>query len=48
MKKEGKVYKGEAKPKADVAIILSDDTFVQLSQGKVQLLWFRILGGSID
>jgi len=35
MKKEGKVYKGEAKPKADVAIILSDDTFLQLSQGKL-------------
>lgn len=37
MKKEGKVYKGDAKPKADVAIILSDDTFLQLSEGKVRL-----------
>ncbi|EIN09833.1 sterol-binding protein [Punctularia strigosozonata HHB-11173 SS5] len=35
MKKTGTVYKGEAKPKPDVAIILSDDTFVQLAEGKL-------------
>ena len=35
MKKTGTVYKGPAKPKSDVAIILSDDTFVQLAEGKV-------------
>lgn len=35
MKKEGTVYKGAAKPKADVTIILSDDTFTQLAEGKL-------------
>jgi len=35
LKKTGTVYKGEAKPKRDVAIILSDDTFVQLAEGKL-------------
>ena len=35
LKKTGTVYKGDAKPKADVSIILSDDTFLQLADGKV-------------
>ena len=35
MKKTGTVYKGPAKPKADVTIILSDETFTQLASGKV-------------
>ncbi|EIM91421.1 sterol-binding-like protein [Stereum hirsutum FP-91666 SS1] len=35
MKKTGTVYKGAAKPKADVTIILSDDTFTQLAEGKL-------------
>ena len=35
LKKTGTVYKGNAKPKADVTIILSDETFVLLSEGKV-------------
>jgi putative sterol carrier protein len=35
MKKTGTVYKGKAKPKADVTIILSDDTLMDLSTGKV-------------
>jgi putative sterol carrier protein len=35
MKKTGTVYKGPAKPKADVTIILSDDTFSQLAEGKL-------------
>lgn len=34
MKKTGTVYKGTAKPKADVTIILSDDTLIDLSEGK--------------
>lgn len=34
MKKTGTVYKGAAKPKADVTIILSDDVLVQLAEGK--------------
>ena len=34
MKKTGTVYKGEAKPKADVTLIMSDDIFTQLSDGK--------------
>jgi len=35
LKKTGTVYKGPAKPKADVTIILSDDTFTQLAEGKL-------------
>jgi len=35
MKKTGTVYKGKALPKADVTIILADDTLVDLSSGKV-------------
>jgi len=35
LKKTGTVYKGEAKPKADVTLILSDDTFAQLAEGKL-------------
>ena len=38
MKKTGTVYKGTAKPKADVTLTLSDDTFAQLSEGKVCLV----------
>jgi len=36
MKKTGTVYKGPAKPKADVTLILSDEVFTQLAEGKVQ------------
>ncbi|KAG6833381.1 hypothetical protein H0H87_007998 [Tephrocybe sp. NHM501043] len=35
LKKEGTVYKGSAKPKADVTIILSDDTLTDLASGKL-------------
>lgn len=35
VKKEGTVYTGAAKPKADVTISLSDDTFQQLASGKL-------------
>jgi hypothetical protein len=35
MKKTGTVYKGPATPKADVTLILSDDVFTQLAEGKV-------------
>ncbi|KAG6828884.1 hypothetical protein H0H92_006440 [Tricholoma furcatifolium] len=35
LKKEGTVYKGKAKPKADVTIILSDETFSELASGKL-------------
>ncbi|KIM22083.1 hypothetical protein M408DRAFT_333086 [Serendipita vermifera MAFF 305830] len=35
LKKEGCVYKGPAKGKADVTIILSDDTFADLADGKL-------------
>ncbi|KAJ7494603.1 SCP2 sterol-binding domain-containing protein [Mycena galericulata] len=35
LKKTGTVYKGTAKPKADVTIILSDDTLVDLASGKL-------------
>ena len=35
MKKTGTVYEGSAKPKADVTIILSDETLQDLATGKV-------------
>ncbi|KAF8626399.1 hypothetical protein AX17_006566 [Amanita inopinata Kibby_2008] len=35
MKKTGTVYKGAAKPKADVTIMLSDATLVDLASGKL-------------
>ncbi|GAA6052985.1 hypothetical protein JCM3770_001164 [Rhodotorula araucariae] len=35
LKKEGKVYKGTAKPKADVIISLSDETFQKLADNKI-------------
>jgi len=35
LKKTGTVFKGKAKPKADVTIILSDDTLVDLASGKL-------------
>ena len=40
LKKEGKVYKGKAKPKADVTLIMSDETLTQIAAGKVRLLSF--------
>jgi len=36
LKKSGTVYKGKAQPKADVTIILSDETLVDLADGKVK------------
>ncbi|KAI0697968.1 sterol-binding-like protein [Cytidiella melzeri] len=35
LKNTGSIYKGKAKQKANVTIILSDDTFQQLSDGKL-------------
>ncbi|KAM6504444.1 SCP2 sterol-binding domain containing protein [Amanita muscaria] len=35
LKNTGTVYKGNAKPKADVTLILSDATFVDLASGKL-------------
>ncbi|KAF8199515.1 SCP2 sterol-binding domain-containing protein [Pholiota molesta] len=35
MKKTGTVFKGKANPKADVTIILADDTLVDLASGKL-------------
>ncbi|GAA5829865.1 hypothetical protein JCM3766R1_006684 [Sporobolomyces carnicolor] len=35
LKKEGKVYKGNAKPKADVTISLADETFDALANNKI-------------
>jgi putative sterol carrier protein len=39
MKKTGTVYKGEAKPRPDVTIILADDVFVELATGKVSEIY---------
>jgi SCP-2 sterol transfer family len=41
LKKTGTVYKGKAQPKADVTIILSDDTLEELAAGKVRLSLLR-------
>ncbi|CAG7852069.1 SubName: Full=Probable peroxisomal protein POX18 {ECO:0000313/EMBL:CCA74818.1} [Serendipita indica DSM 11827] len=35
LKKEGTLYKGPAKGKADVTIIVSDETFTQMADGKL-------------
>ena len=35
LKNTGTVYKGEPKQKANVTIILSDETFTQLAEGKL-------------
>ncbi|KAH9847505.1 sterol-binding-like protein [Lenzites betulinus] len=35
LKKTGTVYKGEPQQKANVTILLSDDTFAQLAEGKL-------------
>lgn len=35
LKNTGTVYKGEAKSKPNVTILMSDDTFQQLAEGKV-------------
>ena len=35
LKKTGTVYKGKAQPKADVTIVLGDDTLLALASGKV-------------
>lgn len=47
MKKTGTVYKGKATPKADVTIILSDDTLVDLASGKVRSLLPCRSGGTL-
>lgn len=36
LKTTGSVYKGEAKSKPNVTILLSDDVFQQLADGKVR------------
>ncbi|KAF8591125.1 sterol-binding-like protein [Ramaria rubella] len=35
LKKTGTVYKGPAKPRADVTLIFDDDVFVQIASGKL-------------
>jgi len=35
LKKTGTVYKGSAQPKADVALIMADETFQALADGKL-------------
>ena len=42
MKKTGSVTLGPAKPKADVTLIMDDDTFADLASGKVRYLLFII------
>lgn len=38
LKKNGVILKGLASPKADVTLIMSDDTFSQLAAGKVCII----------
>lgn len=38
LKKNGAILKGLASPKADVTLIMSDDTFSQLAAGKVCII----------
>ena len=40
LKKTGTVYMGSAQPKADVTIMLSDDTLMDLASGKVLFALF--------
>lgn len=40
MKEKGAVYKGPAQSKPGVVLVMSDDTFVNLSEGKVCFLPF--------
>lgn len=45
LKKEGKVYHGKAKPKADITIIISDDHLIELAYGSVSTIhamWKRM------
>lgn len=37
MKTSGTVYKGEAKSKPNVTLLMSDETFQQLAEGKVRI-----------
>lgn len=41
MKTSGSVYKGESKTKPNVTLIMSDETFQQLAEGKVR---FNVTG----
>ena len=41
LKNTGTIYKGPAKSKANVTIILSDETFQQLANGKVRPMTIR-------
>lgn len=46
LKKTGTVYAGTAKPKADVTLLLSDDTFAQLAAGKVWTCYIIFVGAA--
>ena len=48
MKKTGTVSKGPAKPKADVTIIMTDETFSQLAAGKVRVVISLAFRTAID
>ncbi|KAK4702333.1 hypothetical protein P7C70_g3891, partial [Phenoliferia sp. Uapishka_3] len=47
MKKEGKVYQGPAKPKADVIISLADETFQQVINRSLRE-WNHLADGSLN
>lgn len=37
------MYKGKAKPKADVTLIMSDETFATLAEGKVRFIYLTAI-----
>ena len=48
LKNTGSIYRGEAKQKPNVTIIVSDDTFQQLAEGKVRSLAQTFCGSGAD
>jgi SCP-2 sterol transfer family len=48
LKKDGTVYKGPAKSKADVTLIMSDETLESLAGGKVREHFFSLNDFDLD
>lgn len=48
LKTDGTIYKGKSKAKPNVTIILSDDTFQQLADGKVRRRFRHVVGFVAD
>jgi putative sterol carrier protein len=48
MKKDGRVYAGAAKPKADVTLLMDDGVFMQMAAGEVRAAFFSCVWDSAD